>query len=30
LSIRLIKAQMRARLVEEGKAGRASPDDAEQ
>ncbi|SHN78181.1 phospholipid-binding lipoprotein MlaA [Bradyrhizobium erythrophlei] len=28
LSIRLIKAQMRARLVEEGKAGRVSPDDA--
>jgi phospholipid-binding lipoprotein MlaA len=27
-SIRLIKAQMRAKLVEEGKAGRVSPDDA--
>jgi phospholipid-binding lipoprotein MlaA len=27
-SIRLIKAQLRAKLVEEGKAGRVSPDDA--
>jgi phospholipid-binding lipoprotein MlaA len=27
-SIRLIEAQLRAKLVEEGKAGRASPDDA--